>query len=122
MYIVDDKPEKPKKIIISVKSGENLNVQMIRDLRGVIAREKAIIGLFITLHEPTKNMKEEALSAGIYTIPNIYNTVPVLQILTIKELLSGIKPNLPTDISSGKYNYKEAKQVTKENIIRNRLF
>ena len=41
---------------------------MIRELRGVIDWENTTIGLFITLYEPTKNIKEEAFSAGIYKV------------------------------------------------------
>lgn len=43
---------KTKQIVISVKSGHT-TVSHIRDLRGVIEREKAEIGVLITLQEPT---------------------------------------------------------------------
>ena len=46
--------------IVSVKAGENIGVSMIRDLKGVIEREKAGIGVFLTLTEPTKPMITEA--------------------------------------------------------------
>jgi len=38
----------------SVKAGLNINVAHVRDLRGVIEREKAAIGVLITMEEPTK--------------------------------------------------------------------
>ena len=50
--------------IVSVKAGENIGVAMIRDLRGVIEREGADIGVFLTLTEPTKPMITEAAGAG----------------------------------------------------------
>jgi hypothetical protein len=50
----------------SVKGGENVNVVMIRDLAHVVDREKARIGVFITLIEPTGPMKKEAVKAGFY--------------------------------------------------------
>ena len=61
----------------------------IRDLVGVLDREKAAIGGFITLKEPTRQMRQEAASAGFYTSPGWHKKYPRMQILTIEELLSG---------------------------------
>jgi site-specific DNA-methyltransferase (adenine-specific) len=77
---------KTKQIILSVKSG-HVSVPFIRDLRGVIEREKAEIGVLIALEEATKPMRTEAASAGLYKSP--WGTHPRLQILTIAELLEG---------------------------------
>jgi restriction endonuclease Mrr len=55
-----------EKAIVSVKGGEDISVAMIRDLAGVLQREKAQIGIFITLHPPTKAMITEAVKAGFY--------------------------------------------------------
>jgi hypothetical protein len=81
--------------IISVKGGENVSVQMVRDLCGVIAREKAEAGLFITLAEPTRPMREEAAKAGYFSSPFGGKQHPRLQIMTIAALLNGAKPDLP---------------------------
>ena len=53
-------------------------------------REKAEIGLFITLEKPTRPMEAEAASAGFYT-PEHYpdSHYPRVQILTVEELLTG---------------------------------
>jgi site-specific DNA-methyltransferase (adenine-specific) len=51
-------------IIISVKGGENIGVQMVRDLRGLIERENAEMGILVSLVEPTAPMKNEAAAAG----------------------------------------------------------
>ena len=51
-----------KKIIVSVKGGENVGVTMVKDLIATVEREKAAIGLFVTLAEPTKPMMTEAVS------------------------------------------------------------
>lgn len=76
-----------KQAILSVKSG-GVSVKDVRDLRGVIDREKAAIGVLITLEDSTKPMRAEAASAGFYNSP--WGTKhPVLQILTIEELLDG---------------------------------
>lgn len=63
---------------------------MARDLIGVMQREKAKIGAFITMNPPTQPMKKEAASAGFYQPKRLHEAnVPRLQILTIEELLSG---------------------------------
>ncbi len=59
---------------------------MIRDLGHVVDREKAKIGIFITLAEPTKPMITEAIKAGFYETP--YDKFPKLQIYTIRELFN----------------------------------
>lgn len=75
-----------KQIILSVKSG-HVSVKDIRDLRGVIEREKAEVGVLLTLEEPTKPMTAEAAAAGFYKSP--WGNHARLQILTIAELLEG---------------------------------
>jgi hypothetical protein len=52
-------------IIISVKGGENIGVKDVRDLRGVIEREDAEMGILITLADPTGTMMTEAAAAGL---------------------------------------------------------
>jgi site-specific DNA-methyltransferase (adenine-specific) len=72
--------------IVSVKAGDNVGVSMIRDLNGVIEREKAGIGVFLTLTEPTKPMVTEAASAGLHEEPG-FAPVPRLQIVTIEDAM-----------------------------------
>jgi hypothetical protein len=99
----------PKKIIVSVKGGENASVPMIRDLGHVVDREKAAIGLFITLAEPTRLMKEEAVKAGYYESPT-GASFPKVQILTIKGLLDGTeRPRYP-DLMMGGLMFKKSKK------------
>ena len=78
---------------VSVKGGEQVGVSMMRDLCHVVEREKARIGLFITLAEPTKPMQTEAIKEGFYDTP--YGKYPTLQILTIRELFQGARPQIP---------------------------
>jgi site-specific DNA-methyltransferase (adenine-specific) len=82
-----------EKAIVSVKGGGNVSVPMIRDMGHVVDREKAKVGVFITLAEPTKPMLTEAVKAGYYETP--YGKFPKLQVLTIAELFAGKKPKLP---------------------------
>ena len=82
-----------KTIIFSVKGG-HLKATDLRDLRGVMDREKAAIGVLIALEEATKPMRTEAASADFYVSP--WGTKhPRLQILTIKELLEGKRVDYP---------------------------
>ena len=77
---------KTSRAIVSVKAGDNVGVSMIRDLRGVIEREKAEIGIFLTLAEPTKPMVAEAAAAGQFELDG-FSPVPRVQIVTIAEAL-----------------------------------
>ncbi len=74
--------------IVSVKAGDNVGVAMIRDLRGVMMREGAQIGVFLTLAEPTRPMITEAAGAGQFTLPGLEAAVPRIQIVTIAQALS----------------------------------
>lgn len=82
-----------ERAIVSVKGGDNVGVPMIRDLKGVLDREKAPIGVFMTLVPPTKPMEKEAASAGFYELRG--RKYPRLQIITIEQALRGVKPAIP---------------------------
>lgn len=45
--------------VISVKGGENLKPEMVRDLGRVMERDKHRFGLFVTAAMPTKGVREE---------------------------------------------------------------
>ena len=91
----DDNSGKPKRIIVQVKSG-HVNASQVRDLKGVLEREQAELGLFITQQPPTGPMRQEALSAGFY-VPEHFPDVQYtrLQILTIEQLLAGRQVEYP---------------------------
>jgi hypothetical protein len=106
LIFFQDEKSGSKKIIVSVKGGENVNVAMIRDLKGVLDREQAQIGLFVTLTPATKPMQTEAISAGFYHSPH-FGDFPKIQILTIEGLLAGTeRPRYP-DMSGGQ-TFKKA--------------
>ncbi len=90
----DDKSGKAKQVIVQVKSGY-VGVNHVRDLKGVLEREKAAIGALITLREPTKPMLTEAAATGFYESKEFPGRYPRLQILTIAELLAGKKVEYP---------------------------
>ncbi|MGH9510843.1 MAG: site-specific DNA-methyltransferase [Terriglobales bacterium] len=95
LYFHDEnkRDRKTKQIILSVKAG-HLQAGYVRDLRGVIEREKAEIGVLISMEPPTKPMRKEAAEAGFYQ-PYMGEKYPRLQILSIPELLSGKKIDYP---------------------------
>ena len=91
----DDNSGKAKRIVVQVKSG-NVSRPQIATLKGDMEREKAEIGLFITLQAPTRPMEAEAISAGLYAPDHFPDTEYArVQILTIEELLAGKRADYP---------------------------
>ncbi len=88
LFFRDERDGDLKEIILSVKSG-NVQVKDVRDLIAVVGREKAEIGVLITLEPPSKPMVKEAVEADFYKSPNFAEPVPRIQIRTIEELLAG---------------------------------
>ena len=90
LYFHDEnkRDRKTKQIIFSVKAG-HVQSAYVRDLRGVIEREDAQIGVLICMEAPTKPMLKEAAEAGFYKPPGLEDRYPRIQILTIEELLAG---------------------------------
>jgi hypothetical protein len=81
-----------ERAIVSVKGGA-VSVPMVRDLKGVLDRERAPIGIFLTLLSPTRPMETEAASAGFYELGG--RQYPRLQIITVEQALGGTKPAIP---------------------------
>lgn len=94
-----DHDNKPQFGIVSVKGGENINSGMVRDLKGTMDREKAAIGIFLTLNDPSREMVREAASTGFYETGG--QKIPRLQILTAEEVLAGKRPQAPFGHSEG---------------------
>lgn len=113
LYFHDEgKGVKTKQIIFSVKSGHT-TVSHVRDLRGVIERERAEIGVLITLQPPTKPMKGEAIEAGYYESP--WGTShPRIQIITIAELLE--KKGLDLPAAKVNVTFKKSDRVKEDGV------
>ena len=94
VYFIDGPRRSPQKAIVQVKSGR-VSSPLIRDLKGTVEREKAALGLFITLEEPTRDMRTEAVSAGFYRSEVWQRDFPKVQIRTVEELLDGRGFELP---------------------------
>jgi len=100
-----DADKKPQFAIISVKGGEKINSGMVRDLKGTMEGEKAALGLFLTLTEPTREMEREAASAGFYETGG--RRFPRVQILTAAQILDDCRPQVPFGFTGG---FKAAKR------------
>ena len=94
VYFIDGPWRSPRKAIVQVKSGR-VSSPLIRDLKGTVQREKAALGLFITLEEPTSAVRTEAVSAGFYHSDVWQRDYPKIQLRTIAELLAGNTFDLP---------------------------
>ena len=77
-----------KNIVISVKAGKSPTTSWIRDLRGVIERDRkfgAMGGILVTRFAPTDGMKREARTAGTFTHGGWEHDR--IRLLTVKELM-----------------------------------
>ena len=93
VYFHDEGPSgKTKQIVISVKAGK-LHAPYVRDLRGVMDREKAEMGVLLSLERPTAQMRAEAASTGFYE--SAWGKHPRLQLVTVGELLDGRQLDTP---------------------------
>ncbi|MDQ6769620.1 MAG: site-specific DNA-methyltransferase [Gemmatimonadota bacterium] len=109
LYFRDGMPgDKTRQIILSVKAG-HVTTSQVRDLVGVLDREKAAIGVLISFEKPTKPMEREAASAGVFE--TAWGSHPRVQLLTVGELLEGKQINAPRTAGTN-VTYKAAPKVT----------
>ncbi|MGH9354093.1 MAG: restriction endonuclease, partial [Terriglobia bacterium] len=119
-------------VVVQVKSGY-VGVNHVRDLKGVLEREKAAIGALITLRDPTKPMLTEAASAGFYEPSDASDKLlkvrlggskhyPRIQILTIAELLDGRKLEYPEGEVGSVETFKKAGRQSKNAASQSDLF
>jgi DNA methylase/Restriction endonuclease len=109
----DPKSFKPEQVIIQVKGGKT-SVKDVRDLRGVLDREKAAIGILISLQPSTAPMETEAASVGFYEHKTNKQKFPRLQLRTVKELMEGKGIERPTSAASVDETYKKAPESKKK--------
>ncbi|WP_316979209.1 site-specific DNA-methyltransferase [Shumkonia mesophila] len=95
--------------VVSVKGGK-LKADDIRSLMTVAQREKASslgFGVMISLHEPTQKMRTDAATAGTVEING--QKYPLIQTLTVEEILHGKRMRIP--LTDAGVAYKKAKKV-----------
>lgn len=81
------------RIVTSVKGGEHVGVEAVRDLRGVLERESAELGVLVTLATHTRPMITEATSAGF--VQTAHGRFPKIQLVAVGDLFDGKRPVLP---------------------------
>ena len=95
---------------------EARHVSHVRDLRGVIEREKAALGVLISMQSPTSQMRAEAADAGFHTSKELGGPkYPKILLLTVEELLEGKKvlcPHIAGKDTSP--TFKKAKKAKKQ--------
>lgn len=103
--------EAVEKVIVSVKGGRQLTPSMIRDLESVVRREGAAMGVFVSLHEVTSGMKQEAARLGFYEYGK--DCIPRIQILSVADILEGKRPSVPSGSVNVSMDAKPAKRLPK---------
>ncbi|OQX24036.1 MAG: site-specific DNA-methyltransferase, partial [Desulfobacteraceae bacterium IS3] len=87
-----------EKIVFQVKSGKvsrSAIATFITDMNS----ENARIGIFLTLEEPTKAMREEAMAAGCYEHKLMGRAYNRIQIVTVKEMIeAAIRLDMPLSL------------------------
>ena len=86
------------RVIISVKGGTNVEPRDVRDLGGTVQAQKAQMGIFLMRAEPTAGIREAASHAGTYIWPLNGQVYPKIQVLTVAQLINGIRPVLPPQV------------------------
>jgi hypothetical protein len=109
----DPKASKAEQIIIQVKGGKT-GVKDVRNLRGVLEREKAAMAVLISLQPPTRDMVTEAVSAGFYEHKTIQQKYPRLQLRTVKELMEGKAIERPSNVAALDETFKKAPESKKK--------
>jgi site-specific DNA-methyltransferase (adenine-specific) len=117
-----DAPGIFENVVLSVKAG-HVTANHVRDLRGVVEREKAAIGVLISMEDPTKPMQTEAVTAGFFESKTWGKKYPKIQLLTIAELLTGKKIDMPpirqvdkTFKKAARHKGQEGKQLSMEDL------
>jgi hypothetical protein len=91
------------------------------NLRGVIERDHAAIGVFICIEEPTGAMRKEAAEAAFFQTKSLAGTRhPRLQILTIEELLAGKRIDMPAQ--QDVHSFKQAPKAKGKKATQGGLF
>ena len=108
---------KTERCLISVKGG-GVNPGAVRDLRGTMEREKAALGLLITIKPPSTGMKQEAREAGMWEpddgMDELFvkgQPIPRIQIATIEDLLEGRLPVFPPEVGTRDKTFKRGKRA-----------
>ena len=83
------------RLLVSVKGGKTVTPQFVRDLVGTVHTQKAEMGILITMAKSSPGVMDAVNHGGTYTWPANDTTFPRIQVVTISELLAGVRPKSP---------------------------
>jgi len=85
-------------MVLEVKGGKNVTIKVMRELKGVLDDDDALMAGLIVLHplseRKQRNFEKFMASAGAMTILGI--DYPKMQILTVQEIIDGARFKTPT--------------------------
>lgn len=89
------------KVLVSVKGGKTVPPTYVRDLAGTVHNARdAQLGVLITLNDTlTRGAQEVIDTSGFWTHPANGQDFPTLQHISVRDLMSGHRPNLPTALA-----------------------
>jgi len=95
-------------MVLEVKGGKNVNISVVRDLRGVLERDDALMAGLIVMNElgprKAKNFLAEMVLAGDLDVNGV--KYARMQMLTVKEILDGKRFMTPS-VAKGKTSIKQ---------------
>lgn len=99
-FYTDEHGDAIQNMIVEVKGGRRVGVSVLRELRGVVDREDALLGCLIVQHPPSRQQQREYNKEIIGAGRVILNgwEYPRLQVLSVQEILDGIRPAVPQPI------------------------
>ena len=98
-FIIDS--QSVGKALVSVKGGKNVPPTHVRDLAGTVHNARdAQLGVLITLNDSlTRGAQEVINTSGVWTHPANGQDFPVLQHISVRDLMAGHRPDLPTALA-----------------------
>jgi DNA modification methylase len=113
MVDAENSKQEIKQVLFSVKSNKNLTPSVIRDLNGTMERDKAVIGILITLY-PMDNLVKESKKYGTYENKMFGQTFQKIEVISISEILEGKTMKLPTSLEILKKAEQKSKSKQQE--------
>lgn len=96
-FPMDAQSKKLGKVLVSVKGGKTVPPTFVRDLLGTVQQtDGAYMGVLITMDALTRGAQEVIDRSGTYELPVAnMQKFPVLQHISVRELLAGGRPAMP---------------------------
>jgi hypothetical protein len=117
VYFLSNQSETDK-MVFQVKSGK-VSRGDIAKLNSDRQREQAALATLVTLEEPTSVMRSEAAGLGRYKHPLTGQPYPVIQIVTVQELIEDHKRlELPLSLESLKAAPKQPKSEQRDLFVK----